>query len=125
MQNHHCVPLNIGWNNKRENIIRIADNIHSDIHYTQDIPHEVIRVYRKKVNHILIPNDYTLDLKKDLRLRYFEKPFFWVQEQKQSLLNQQQSGMNIKDSFEKIVIAIIEEQKNYIRNILKYGWNNN
>jgi hypothetical protein len=29
--------------------------------------------------------------------------------------------MNIKDSFEKIVIAIIEEQKNYIRNILKYG----
>ena len=120
MQNHHNIPISIWGANNSKNIIRIADDKHCLLHNTQNVNADTIRKYRKKINHILIPDDYVMDLKKDLWNRYFQDPKILIREQKYSLLLQQSSSwLNMKSDFTEIIESIIAEQKFYIKSLLK------
>jgi hypothetical protein len=71
-ENHHNIPLSLLGEHKQDNIIRLNSQEHAKLHQTQNIPYDLLRNFRKKVNHILVPNNYVLDFKEDLRLHYFD-----------------------------------------------------
>jgi hypothetical protein len=70
-ERHHIVPLSLFGEDKKENILCLKASDHQELHNNQNIDSSIIRTFRKRVNHILIPNDYVLNLKKDLWHSYF------------------------------------------------------
>jgi len=70
-ERHHVIPLSLFGEDRKENIIQLDREDHQVIHFTQNIDSNIIRTFRKKVNHILVSNDYVLNLKKELWDAYF------------------------------------------------------
>ena len=70
-QRHHTIPISLQWPDTKENIITIWQQQHTELHHTQDISYKILREYRQKTNEILIPTDYSLQLKGDLWKEFF------------------------------------------------------
>jgi fido (protein-threonine AMPylation protein) len=132
-ERHHVIPLSLFWPDIKENIIELNRNDHTILHRNQNIDSNIIRTFRRKVNDILVPNNYFLELKKELWEDYFEWAKTFKEEQKNSIFKQgerlrrplriekinKDSILNINDSIE----YLIEMQKACINNILINGNN--
>lgn len=49
---HHNVPLSLGGNDVKENIITIGEDDHKLLHETLDIPYPTVRRYRAVMNNM-------------------------------------------------------------------------
>jgi len=128
-ENHHVIPFSLYWidNEYNNNIINILKEDHKKIHEWQNIKYHHIREYKKKTNWILVPNDYVIDWRVDLRRRYFSNVSTCIFEQKNSLA-QQINRYNLEiwsreivesnQSFEDLVLQIWEKQKEIIKIII-------
>ena len=88
MDKHHIIPVALWGDDYSDNKISLERKEHEELHNTQNIPYTKIREYRRKTNHILLPNDYILDKRLDLWNHYFDKPVIEVKRQKESLNKQ-------------------------------------
>ena len=70
---HHIIPISMQWEDIKENTIEIATTLHKELHNTQNVVYWVCRKFKKKTNHILIPDDTYFKYKEDLLQKYFEK----------------------------------------------------
>ena len=120
------VPISMSWPDTKENKIIITKENHDLLHIQQNVPYKVLRRYREKTNHNLIPTDYDLDLKRDLYLRFFENAQVEVKKQVDSILLQVEryNHHNYWKEYHKLtindaILALIEEQKLYIHKMIK------
>ena len=125
-ENHHNIPLSLLGEHNQDNIIRLDSEEHKKLHKTQNIPFHLLRTFRKKVNHILVPNDYVLDFKEDLWLHYFDWAVVRKEEQNESLNNQIKRYCTINkeqyyfnEDLLESVCTLIDQQRVLIYNILK------
>ena len=52
IENHHCIPLSMfGWD-LPANILRLPRKQHKQIHGSQDVHYQRLRVFRKRTNHL-------------------------------------------------------------------------
>ena len=68
---HHVIPISINGEDKKENKIVIPKTVHDYLHLQQNIPYNIIRQYRERTNHILIPTPKSLDEKCKVWKAYF------------------------------------------------------
>ena len=122
MEKHHVIPISIWWNHTDSNKIDISNSSHKELHNRQNIPYNFIRKYRERTNHILVPNDYTLDMKWELYQRYFENADIHKEKQLISLNWQgleyaRRTGiqLGIAYTIAEAVNNYIEQQKRYIK----------
>ena len=125
-ESHHCLPLSLSGEHTKNNIIVLANEDHTKLHKTQNITQKHVRNYRKKINWILIPNNYSMDLKKNLWLEFFDWVICAKDQQLQSLDKQYKYYASVNNSryeqrasFYEYINALIEEQKRYILKKLK------
>ena len=83
MEPHYVIPLNLGGLSVKENKIMLDPYDHKELHNIQDLPERLITEYHQKINHIITPNNYVLDLRRDIWFRFFEtaifSPYFYDQ----------------------------------------------
>ena len=123
---HHSIPISLSWEHTKNNIISLSHDEHLKLHQSQNVSQKHIRNYRKKVNWILVPNNYSMELKKNLWLEFFDWVICAKDAQLQSLAKQYQYYASVNNSryeqrasFNEYVNALIEEQKRYILKKLK------
>lgn len=56
-----------------DNRVEISKKTHKRIHETQDVKYSVIRGFRERTNHILVPNDYYWGEYQTMTGEYFRK----------------------------------------------------
>jgi hypothetical protein len=120
---HHVIPVSICWENDECNKIKIWYDTHKELHVTQDISYNIIRRFREKTNHILIPNDYVLDSKEEVWQRYFERPTVEQYLQLRSLnytAKKYNTSHKNSENFNEVVNNIITYQKIIIKQILSW-----
>ncbi len=71
IETHHTIPITLWGPNIQENTMRLPSYEHGLIHEEQDVPGNVVRAYRKKVNDTLIPDEKSLMFKLILWKEYF------------------------------------------------------
>ena len=90
---HHCIPLSLNWSDKWENKIRLEQVDHKILHDEQDVSWSKIRQWRQKVNHIILPNEFTEEERLKIQKLFFNNignlPTEMVQAQLASLYSQQ------------------------------------
>lgn len=127
-ENHHVIPLSLWGSDNDNNKIYIDSNLHSNLHRTQNIWNSKLREYKKLTNHILVPNNKSLDIKKDLLFEFFSDIMYFEQEQFSSLAMQIIEMKNIthknrpvSNEILSLVNEYIEQQKDLVKWIIQ--WN--
>ncbi len=113
--NHHIIPISLWGEHIKKNKLKIIDVEHRTLHYTQNFDYWIIRRYKEKTNWLLVPNDVSLALKKELRKKFFEKVIIRDEEQLDGLNDL--SGEENKD-FMIAVDVLIEKEREKIKNII-------
>jgi len=123
-QCHHVIPISLFWPNIPENKIYIDNKDHRQLHMEQDVNYNVLRDIRNKTNHILVPNQYVMDCRKDLYLQFFSNARTCVKKQIKSIIRQvvlynDDKEINYHDiKITDAVEELIKSQILYIKNII-------
>lgn len=128
MEKHHIIPISLYWEDTEANILKISASEHKDLHECQNIPYRLLRSYRTKVNWILIPNDYTLDLKGELWKQYFSNARTYKEEQltfirlQGYLLSKKTNSwaLHYSENFSWAIDDLIEEQKIKVAKVMEW-----
>ena len=97
---------------------------HSHLHEVQNVPMNIVRRYREKTNHLLVPDDFVLEEKEKLWKKFFynigDNPTGVIQAQLASLYDQQTAPITRKyndprQKAEELIESIIDRQRKIIR----------
>lgn len=72
MEQHHSIPLAIGWVESKDNKIWLEKTPHKMTHMILDIPYRFIRNYRKKLNWVVLLTEQILEAERKMQLKYFD-----------------------------------------------------
>lgn len=75
-EEHHVIPLSIGGPNWTENTHILNQKAHQAVHETLDIPHGLLRRYRKRTNHLTYMDTYWVGELEKLQNLYFARLSF-------------------------------------------------
>jgi len=75
-EEHHCGPLSLGFPNWKENTAILDQKAHQATHQTLDIPHGLLRRFRKRTNHLSYWDTYFIDEMVKLQGLYFARMSF-------------------------------------------------
>jgi len=72
-QDHHCLPVSIGGHDWPENIVRLIESDHTQVHKVLNLPYQKIRSFRLKTNHMVHRNsqEFIRELRK-IHLAFFQ-----------------------------------------------------
>jgi len=72
-EEHHVIPISLMGPNWKENCIILTDSEHKHVHEVLDIPHGLLRRFRKRTNHLVYWDTYYVEQLEVLHKLYFAR----------------------------------------------------
>ena len=123
------IPISLLWEDIKENMMSMNWKEHQRLHQEQNISAWNIRNFRKKINWILVPDEYFFDVKKNIWQSYFVDVRTQEKRQKTSLMRQSNRYYDIlwtkersRDyslDFDDLIQELIDVQKGYVRSRIR------